>query len=176
MAGIKVHNRMKIISAQLWFLPVTMRMPLKFGSQVMDRVVCARTRVTLEDANGNLAQGWGETPLSVAWVWPSSLDYWEREEALKAFCRRISQALPSAGLSGHPMEMGYDFMEGPLPDLLAALNAGRDREAAMPYLAALVCFSLFDIAIHDAFAVGKRSVRLRYLFPGLDEPGSGPLF
>ena len=146
---------MKIKSAELWFLPVTMRMPLKFGSQVMDRVVCARTRVTLEDADGTVATGWGETPLSVAWVWPSGLDYWEREEALKAFCQRIARCLPGIGLSGHPMEMGYDFMEGPLPELLAALNAGRDKEAGMPYLAALVCFSLFDLAIHDAFAVAK---------------------
>ena len=146
---------MKIKSVELWFLPVSMRMPLKFGAQVMDQVVCARTRVTLEDANGNLAQGWGETPLSVAWVWPSRLDYWEREEALKAFCRHIAHTLPETGLSGHPMEIGRDFIEDRLSQLSGAFNAARQAEAAMPYLAALVCFSPFDIAIHDAYARAK---------------------
>ena len=143
---------MKIKSLRLWFLPVAMRVPLKFGAQVMDRVVCARTQVTLEVANGTIAKGWGETPLSVAWVWPSSLDYFAREEALKEFCMRISHTLPEFTLSGHPMEAGYDFIEGPLHDMLNAFNTERSEEAALPHLAALVCFSLFDIAIHDAFA------------------------
>ena len=53
------------------------------------------------------------------------------------------------------MEMGYDFIEGHLHRMLKETNAKRNAGAAMPHLAALVCFSLFDIAIYDAFAKAK---------------------
>lgn len=146
---------MRLKNVDLYFLPVEMRVPLKFGAQVMDQVVCARARVTLDDDEGGTAEGWGETPLSVAWVWPSSLDYFEREEVLKDFCGRIAKALPEAGLSGHPMETGYDFIEGPLHEMLEGVNTNRVKGAEMPHLASLVCFSLFDIAVHDAYAKAK---------------------
>ncbi|MCZ6674924.1 MAG: hypothetical protein O7C75_18495 [Verrucomicrobia bacterium] len=146
---------MKVNKVSLFFLPVKMRVPLKFGAQVMEQVVCARTKVTLEDVDGTVSEGWGETPLSVPWVWPSSLDYFEREDLMKDFCIQLAKVLPSTGLSGHPMETGYDFIEGPLHDMLDTVNADRAESASMPHLAALVCFSLFDIAIHDAFAKAK---------------------
>ena len=38
-----------------------------------------------------------------------------------------------------------------LPDLLAAVNDGRADGERMPWLAALVCCSPFDIALHDAY-------------------------
>jgi L-alanine-DL-glutamate epimerase-like enolase superfamily enzyme len=41
-------------------------------------------------------------------------------------------------------------MEGELPQLLQTFNESR-AEASMPWLAALVCCSLFDIAVHDAY-------------------------
>ncbi len=50
------------------------------------------------------------------------------------------------------MEIGHDFQEHILPSLLARANAARKAESeAMPWLAALVCCSPFDIALHDAF-------------------------
>ncbi len=55
----------------LYFLPVQTRVPLKFGPETLTYVTCARTTVRVEDARGNTARGWGETPLSVQWVWPS---------------------------------------------------------------------------------------------------------
>jgi L-alanine-DL-glutamate epimerase-like enolase superfamily enzyme len=146
---------MKLKNVDLYFLPVEMRVPLKFGAQVMDQVVCARAKVTLEDSEGTISEGWGETPLSVGWVWPSSLDYFEREEVLKDFCRQIAMALPASDFSDHPMESGYDFIEGPLHEMLHAVNSNRAQGAEMPHLASLVCFSLFDIAIHDAYAKAK---------------------
>jgi L-alanine-DL-glutamate epimerase-like enolase superfamily enzyme len=143
---------MKIKDVELYFLPVTLRVPLKFGAQVLENVTCARARVTLESADGATSEGWGETPLSVPWVWPSGISYSEREGVLKDFCLQLSSTLPECGLSGHPMELGYDFIEGPLPEMLDAVNASREEAAKMPHLAALVCFSPFDIAVHDAFA------------------------
>ncbi len=146
---------MKLQTVELYFLPVTLRVPLKFGAQVLENVTCARAKVTLEAEDGSLAVGWGETPLSVPWVWPSAISYSERESVLIDFCTQLSKTLPDSGLSGHPMEAGYDFIEGPLHEMLDAVNADRSPEAHMPHLAALVCFSLFDIAYHDAFARAK---------------------
>jgi L-alanine-DL-glutamate epimerase-like enolase superfamily enzyme len=51
--------------------------------------------------------------------------------------------------SGHPMELGDAFQRNRLDALLATANAGHTEP--MPHLAALVCHSVFDIAIHDAF-------------------------
>lgn len=143
---------MKISNVELYFLPVTLRVPLKFGAQVLENVTCARAMVTLKAEDGSTSEGWGETPLSVPWVWPSAISYSERESVLKDFCIELSKVLPDSGLSGHPMEIGYDFIEGPMHRMLDAVNADRSEPAHMPHLAALVCFSLFDIAVHDAFA------------------------
>ncbi len=60
------------IAATLYFLPVQTRMPLKFGPEVTTEVTCARVQLTVADRQGRTATGWGETPLSVQWVWPSA--------------------------------------------------------------------------------------------------------
>lgn len=141
----------RIREVSLYFLPIEMRVPLKFGAQVVDSVVCARTRVVIEGATGSIAHGWGETPLAVAWVWPSALGYEERLTALQDFTRLIARELGTWDASGHAMELGHDFIEHRLHAIQDAFNADRTPEAALPHLAALVCFSLFDIAVHDAY-------------------------
>ena len=55
----------RVKDVSLYLLPVETRVPLKFGSETLLTVTCARAKVTLEDRNGNVASGWGETPLSV---------------------------------------------------------------------------------------------------------------
>ena len=137
------------VASELFFLPVHTRMPLKFGGETVTYVTCARCRVTVRDAQGRTADGWGETPLSVTWVWPSALSYEDRHEALKSFCETLAEAWAQFEASGHPLEVGSDFIEQQLPGLLEAHNAGRAEP--MPWLAALVCNSLFDIALHDAY-------------------------
>ena len=62
----------RIREISLYFIPIEMRIPLKFGNQVLDSVTCARAKVVLEGADGSVAEGWGETPLAVAWVWPQN--------------------------------------------------------------------------------------------------------
>ncbi|MCX7916043.1 MAG: hypothetical protein N3A53_07050 [Verrucomicrobiae bacterium] len=131
------------VGVTLYFLPVQTRVPLKFGPETLTYVTCARAHVTVTDRNGRTAVGWGETPLSVQWVWPSQLSYEFRHEALKRFCCRLAEAWAGFGGFGHPMEIGYDFQETVLRRLA--------MEAEIPWLAALVCCSVFDIALHDAF-------------------------
>jgi len=142
----------RIVGTTLFFLPVRTRVPLKFGSETLTEVTCARVRVLVMDQRGERAEGWGETPLSAQWVWPSALPLPHRAEALKAFCVELARTWAEFTARGHPMEIGLDFQEQVLPELLAQTNAARGgKNEAMPWLAALVCCSAFDIALHDAF-------------------------
>ncbi len=140
----------KVTSASVFFLPVTMRVPLKFGPETVTNTVCLRVKVGVEDRQGRHAEGWGETPLSVSWVWPSTLSVAERAARMDSFSILLAQRLVASGLSGHPMEIGHDFIHGPLARTLAEANAEAGGPE-MPYLGSLVAFSAFDIAVHDAF-------------------------
>lgn len=140
----------RITSAHVHFLPVTMRVPLKFGPETVTSAVCLRVEVEVQNRSGQSARGWGETPLSVSWVWPSTLSVSERTQRMKDFSVRLAQVLVEAGLEGHPMEIGADFIHGPLAATLKAANTEAGGPE-MPYLGSLVAFSAFDIAIHDAF-------------------------
>ena len=142
------------IASELYFLPIVNRVPLKFGPEVTTEVTCARTRLTVRDARGRTADGWGETPLSVQWVWPSALSYEARHAVLKLFCARLARAWAEYDVSGHPIEVGEAFQREVLARLHVELNEERGREVEpMPWLAALVCGSPFDLALHDAYGV-----------------------
>jgi L-alanine-DL-glutamate epimerase-like enolase superfamily enzyme len=114
--------------------------------------ICARVCVTVADERGRQEEGWGETPLSVQWAWPSSLTYQERCDAMQLFCRMLAEAWAGFERRGHPIELGSDFIESILPKLSEQLNRERGKQAEpMPHLAALVCCSAFDLAVHDAY-------------------------
>jgi L-alanine-DL-glutamate epimerase-like enolase superfamily enzyme len=137
-----------VVGTRLYFIPIQMRMPLKFGPETVTSVTCARVRVTVADRTGRRAEGWGETPLSVQWVWPSKLPYETRHQALKTFCAQLAEAWVGFGEFGHPIEIGYAFQEQLLPVLRSRVSTA---DPQMPWLGALVCCSPFDIAVHDAY-------------------------
>lgn len=141
----------RVRAVRLWFLPVTTRVPLKFGAETLTSVTCARAWVRVEDRRGRTAEGWGETPLSVQWVWPGAMSYEARHHCLKEFCVTLAGAWSRFDEFGHALEIGHDFQRDRLRPLLRELNqsAGR-REHPMPWLAALACCSVFDQAVHDA--------------------------
>lgn len=141
---------MKITKIDLSFVPVVTRVPLKFGDQTLTEVSCARVAVHVEDGHKS-AVGWAETPLSVAWVWPSKLGYLEREDRLKAFCGVLRDDLVAHGECGHPFVIGHRYIEDRLHDRLEEENEGLGEDAGMPHLAGLVCLSAFDLSLYDAF-------------------------
>src|SRR2546421_6559393 len=142
----------RVAGAALYFLPIQTRIPLKFGTETTTSVTCARVAVRVTDGQGRSAQGWGETPLSVQWVWPSKLSYEYRHQRLKELCILLAKEWIHLDGSGHPVEIGYDFQEQVLPTLLAHFNQQNSQPPEpVPWLAALVCCSAFDLATHDAF-------------------------
>ncbi len=151
MSFVRHSTDVQAVAVSLFFLPVNTRVPLKFGHETVTYVTCARASVTVEDRKGKRATGWGETPLSVQWVWPSTLPYEIRHQALKDFCVRLAELWSSFPQHGHPMELGWDFQEEVLRNALARFNQETKLAEPLPWLAALVCCSLFDIAVHDAY-------------------------
>ena len=143
----------RIESVSYCFLPVEMRMPLKFGAETVSSVNCIRVAVTVEGGDGRRAVGWGETPLSVTWAWPSAtMSFGARSEVMAAFCHELAQGWADTATSGHPLEIGHAFLAETMPGMLDRFNASRDDEP-VPHLAALIAASAFDLAAHDAFGV-----------------------
>jgi L-alanine-DL-glutamate epimerase-like enolase superfamily enzyme len=151
----------RITAVRLYFIPVQTRMPLKFGHETLTSVTCARVALRVVDTQGREAEGWGETPLSVQWVWPSPVPYQKRHEVLKRFCQELAAAWLKVQHPGHPLELGQHFQEHILPSLvkefdtlIAPVHAAPPTPplaGSLPLLAALVCNSPFDIALHDAY-------------------------
>lgn len=140
------------VAATLYLLPVATRVPLKFGPETLTHVTCARVRLALADGRGRSAEGWGETPLSVQWAWPSALPYDERQGEMVGLARDLTSAWPGSRLGpGHAIELGHRFLDLVLPGLHARRNAARPDREAMPWLAALIVASAFDQALHDAY-------------------------
>lgn len=137
------------VQAAVHFLPIRTRVPLKFGAETLTEVTLARVRMVVADRRGRTAEGWGETPLSVQWVWPSQLGYQERHDALEGFCEGLVAAWGGFDSWGHPMEVGHAFLQGALPAFTESQNRGRAEP--IPYLGALACDSAFDLALHDAY-------------------------
>ena len=96
---------MRIIGTALHFLPVRARVPLKFGAETVTEVICARVKVRVTDRHGGTAEGWGETPLSTQWVWPSASPLMQRTDVLKNFCVELARAWAGFAGQGHPMEV-----------------------------------------------------------------------
>ena len=134
------------MASKIEFIPVRMRLPLKFGAETIHSIIVAHAVVSAYGVCGQ-----GETPLSVGWAWPGELSFAGREKYMCDFCRLLAKALPE--VTSSPMSFGNDFIENALPELLAQFN--RENRIDMPYLAALICYSAFDIAIHDAFGLSN---------------------
>lgn len=149
--GTAAERGVRVVGVELYFLPVATRVPLKFGAETLTSVTCARAKVTVEDKQGRRATGWGETPLSVQWVWPSATPHEVRHAALRDFCSRLAHRWSDFDVVSHPMEIGHAFQEQALADEMRRQQADRPSEEPLPLLAALVCCSPFDIALYDAY-------------------------
>ena len=141
----------RILSASITITSHANRVPLKFGHEITYASKYCRATITVQNIDGVCSVGVGETPIAVAWTWPSELSFSEREERMVEFCYMLCESWNSFSYIGHPMEIGYTFIQEKLKALLEKENELHRGNEAMPYLSALVCNSLFDIALYDAF-------------------------
>jgi L-alanine-DL-glutamate epimerase-like enolase superfamily enzyme len=152
-----MNNRydIRINGVRLYFLPATMRVPLKFAQEVTTEVICARAAVLIENRSGQSSWGWGETPLMVQWCWASTIPFARRVKSVREFSLALARAWQDYDRLGHPLEISHSFQKEILPDLVMSHNRNTAAEnkiqEGMPWLAAVVCCSTFDIALHDAY-------------------------
>jgi hypothetical protein len=139
----------RVTGAAVFLLPVRLRIPLKFGGQIVEEVTCARVAAEVRTAEGVRAVGWGETPLSVQWGWPSSLPHAVRHDAMVRLTAACAEAICEWPGGGHSLEIGQAFEANRLDDLVRIVTG--DSNEPIPRLAALICLSPLDLAIHDAF-------------------------
>jgi L-alanine-DL-glutamate epimerase-like enolase superfamily enzyme len=142
------------IAAEIYFLPVQTRMPVKFGPETLSYVTVARAKVTVTDRDGRRAVGWGETPLSVQWVWPSKQPFEPRHDLMKRFTGLVAEKWVNFETFGHPVEISHDFQHQVLPKL--SEDFSRENEVggeSLSYLGALLCCSVIDQGIHDAYGI-----------------------
>jgi len=142
----------RVTGVAAWLIPARMRVPLKFGAQVVESVVCCRAAVAVETRDGRRGVGWGETPLAVAWGWPSTAAFEPREAAMIRLATACGHELVAMQTAGHPLEIGAAFRH----DALDRLARDCDDPALgepIPELAALIAASPFDLAIHDAYGI-----------------------
>ncbi|HPC77222.1 MAG TPA: hypothetical protein PK811_02700 [bacterium] len=143
----------KPVKIELYFIPVKTRIPLKFGPEILTSVNCARVHMFVSDNKGKVMDGWGETPLSVQWGWPSSISYDTRDRDMKEFSKLLANEWVNLNLAGHPVEIGDIFLKYALPLTVIRFNSSlKESSENLPWLAALICNSAFDIAFHDAYA------------------------
>src|SRR5687768_5894955 len=97
----------RLISAELYFLPIQTRMPVKFGPETLSYVTVARAKVKVSDRSGRTAEGWGETPLSVQCVWPGKQPFEPRHDLMKRFTALVAEQWVPFNQFGHPVEISH---------------------------------------------------------------------
>jgi L-alanine-DL-glutamate epimerase-like enolase superfamily enzyme len=143
----------RILEIEPIYLEERARTPLKFGAVVQDAITFCHVRARVETRRGRVAEGWGAIFLSDFWAFPTPhIPHAVKDAAMRrvteAFCRRLAE---HRGF-GHPLEI-FMAVEGELAGLAQQASAGLAEP--LPYLAALVCASPADAALHDAFGLAN---------------------
>ncbi len=130
-----------ILDARVSYEQHNYRTPMKFGGVAVTNCVVLNVTVGVRTRDGREAEGTGSMPLSAIWAWPSkTITEPERVKAMQSLSEKIAGMIPSANLCAHPIELSHQLE----PEILKL--AGN-----MPKLCALVVFSPFDAALHDAY-------------------------
>ena len=141
------NSDIKVTGVRLYLPRIPMRVPIKFGNQVMADITCARVQMFVESRDGRKGSGWSESVLSPGWSWPGTDP--DRGKRMEDFCVRTAKAWSEFSDYGHPIELSAAFTADRLEALRTEANAGYSIE--LPHLAALNCAAAFDAALADAF-------------------------
>ncbi len=143
----------RVLEVEPFFSRERAREPLKFGAVVMAEVTYCQVRARVENRRGRVADGWGAIFLADFWAFPTPrVEHPVRDQAMRRvterFCRRAADHKEFA----HPVDI-FLALEGDLRTIAAEVSREMALAEPLPFLAALVCASPVDAAVHDAFGV-----------------------
>ncbi len=143
----------RILEIEPLYLEERARTPLKFGAVVQDGITFCHVRARVETRRGRVAEGWGAIFLSDFWAFPAPhIPHAVKDAAMRrvteAFCRRLADHRDF----GHPLDIFLEA-EGELTGIARQASVGLTEP--LPTLAALVCASPADAALHDAFGLAN---------------------
>jgi len=173
----------RVVDATVTFEDYPMRSPLILTGGTIEEATEARCTVTVEAADGRTAAGRGTVFLSAIWAWPQSkLGFLQRVDAMQQMCIEIRDRMPIWCIGPrHPLEHGVELHER-ADGLAIPVGKRLFITERIPTLAALVCLSPFDQALHDAYgrlhgissyeALSREFLRCD-LSRWLGEPGEG---
>lgn len=127
------------------------RMPLKFGAVVMRETPFVHVRATVENLDGQTAEGWGGIFLSDVWAWPDpAVKQASKQHAMMRLVDEWAHRVSGYNIYAHPLDIWWD-MHDELQPFAELMSNNLHLSGTMPHLASLVCVSPVDAALHDAF-------------------------
>ncbi len=129
----------------------TYRTPIKFGGVALDRVTLLNIECQVRTRAGQVGRGVGSMPLSNVWAFPSRvLPYEVTLRAMRELSDRFAALYGNALDYRHPIDITHE-LEPRFGRIAAEVTRDLALAEPVPLLAALVCASPFDAALHDAF-------------------------
>jgi L-alanine-DL-glutamate epimerase-like enolase superfamily enzyme len=143
----------RVQEAVVTFSDERLSTPLRLSKGVIDAITYAEVRLTVVNRRGQAATGIGAILLSDVWAFPHAmLDHATKDAALRALCQELARRLPAEDAASDPL-VKHDPWEAVLAQAVAAVEVARGWPAGtLPRLAAAVCLSPFDAALHDGWA------------------------
>ena len=148
-----MDSDIRVLSLETYFRTDKFRVPLKFGSVIVDDSTSLIVKATVENKKGDVAEGWGSMPIMDKWAFPDpSVSHEKKLEAMKEIGMRTCRMLEK--IAGKEYAHPIDIMLGNKEEILKiAKKVDKDLklEKPMPALGVLVSTSPIDAALHDAF-------------------------
>jgi L-alanine-DL-glutamate epimerase-like enolase superfamily enzyme len=149
MAGLPSDIRIRSLTPHYPF--VRARTPLKFGAVIVEALDFCHVRAEVETRSGKVAEGWGAMFLMDMWAWPTAkVAHEQRMIAMRTLNGNLCKLFASYDDYAHPIDI-FHRLEGGIQRAGEALSREMKLAEQIPFLAALVCASPIDAALHDAF-------------------------
>ena len=141
----------RIVEVEPRFVQEAFRTPLVFGSGMVRTATSLTVRIKVENGLGRTADGWGNILLAYTWAFPSEqIAPEERDAAMREVAAAFCAKAGACSAQAHPIELFLE-LKPELPLIAEEVSRRRSLPQKVPPLAALVCASPVDAAVHDAF-------------------------
>ncbi|NLA06365.1 MAG: hypothetical protein GX872_01895, partial [Firmicutes bacterium] len=146
-----MRSDIRILNVDCEFKDEVFRVPLAFGSGVIDSITSFTVRVEVENRIGNHATGVGNVLLSDLWAFLAhNVSHERKDTAMREVGRLYARKILDYQEYAHPLDIYLETIED-LKTIARQVEAELGLESPIPLLAAKLCASPVDAAIHDAF-------------------------